>query len=157
MAVKKKFDWSQFTLRIEIEASPEKVFKAWTEDKTVSKWFTTNTIIDPRKNGRVFYEWLDGTQMDTKVLRIIKNRFFSFPFGNKGEKVDVRIKKVSGGSLCELSQLNMKTTENDKIWMHMGCREGWTFFLTNLKAFLEHGVDLRNKNRKNIGKGYINN
>ena len=25
----------------------------------------------------------------------------------------------------------------------MGCNLGWSFFITNLKALLEHGIDLR--------------
>ena len=28
----------------------------------------------------------------------------------------------------------------------MGCLEGWTFYLTNLKSVIEGGLDLRNKN-----------
>jgi hypothetical protein len=28
----------------------------------------------------------------------------------------------------------------------MGCLGGWTFYLANLKSYLEGGVDLRNKN-----------
>jgi hypothetical protein len=27
-----------------------------------------------------------------------------------------------------------------------GCAMGWTFFLANLKAWLEHGIDLRETN-----------
>jgi hypothetical protein len=30
----------------------------------------------------------------------------------------------------------------------VGCGEGWTFYLTNLKSILEGGVDLRNKEMK---------
>ncbi len=26
---------------------------------------------------------------------------------------------------------------------HMGCNLGWSFFMTNRKALLEHGVDFR--------------
>ena len=28
---------------------------------------------------------------------------------------------------------------------YVGCREGWAFFLTNLKSVLEHGIDLRDR------------
>ena len=41
--------------------------------------------------------------------------------------------------------------------MHMGCRAGWVFFLTNLKAYLEHGIDLRTTDPKmTYREGFVN-
>ena len=42
-----------------------------------------------------------------------------------------------------ITQENMAdTTEAHSGW-HLSCNLGWSFFMTNLKAFLEHGIDLR--------------
>jgi uncharacterized protein YndB with AHSA1/START domain len=141
-------DWTQFVLRIAIRATPAQVFKAWTHDKTVSKWFTEKTMIEPRRNGRICFEWLDGDKLEAQVISITKNQSFTFPFGRRGERVTVKFKKDGKGCVCELRQYNMTTSEKSKWEMHRGCMQGWTFFLTNLKAYLEHGIDLRDHNPK---------
>jgi uncharacterized protein YndB with AHSA1/START domain len=157
MPEKKKYDWTQFKLRIEIKASPSRVFKAWTDDKLVSMWFTTKTIIEPKKNGRVYYEWLGGDKFDTRIIDIKKDRLFLIPFGGKGEKIKVTMAKTKSGTVCEIHQFDMKTSPKDKWAMHKGCETGWTFFLTNLKSYLEHGIDLRSHDReKSYKQNYVN-
>ena len=37
------------------------------------------------------------------------------------------------------------TLEAHAGW-HMSCNLGWSFFMTNLKALLEHNIDLRETN-----------
>ncbi|MFN2293057.1 MAG: hypothetical protein ACK2U0_01470, partial [Candidatus Promineifilaceae bacterium] len=46
-------------------------------------------------------------------------------------------------TLLELVQENMPDTPEAQVSWHMGCNLGWSFFMTNLKALLEYGVDLR--------------
>lgn len=158
MAAKsKKHDWSQFVLRVYINTKPEKVFKAWTDDKIVSKWFTQKTVIEPRKGGRLYFEWLAGDKLETKVKQILKDKKFIFPFGNDGTEVSVTFKKDGKGTLCELKQYNMKTDPESKWSMHKGCTQGWTFFLTNLKSYLEHGIDLRSNDvKRSYRDDYVN-
>jgi len=157
MANKPKHDWSQFKLRVFINKPVSKVFEAWTKDKIVSKWFTEKTVIEPKKNGRIYFEWLAGEKMEAKVISISKNRHFTFPFGNKGERVKVSFKKAGRGSVCELHQYNMKTSPESKWMMHRGCIQGWTFFLTNLKSYLENGIDLRSHDvKRSYRQNYVN-
>ena len=153
----KSFDWSQFTVKIEIKAAPSRVFKAWTDEKIITKWFVEEAVIEPKKHGRLYLKWLTGDKSDDEIIAIRKNSLFHFPFGPKGEEVKVKIRKITGGSVCELHQFNMKTGPKDKIYWHMGCRAGWTFFLTNLKAYLENGIDLRSHNpRRSYKQGFVN-
>ena len=152
-----KNDWTQFVLRVNIDAKPERVYKAWTDDKIVSKWFTEKTVIEPRKGGRLYFEWLAGDKLETKVKQAIKNKKFVFPFGKDGLEVSVTIKKDGKGSVCELKQYNMKTDPASKWSIHKGCVQGWTFFLANLKAYLEHGIDLRSHDvKRSYKEDYIN-
>jgi hypothetical protein len=37
----------------------------------------------------------------------------------------------------------------------MGCRTGWTFFLTNLKSILEKGPDLRESDPRRIKETFL--
>lgn len=157
MTLKPKHDWSKFTLRIFIKAPVSKVFKAWIDDTQVSKWFTEKTVIEPKKGGRIYFEWTAGDKFETTVTSIVKDKSFLFPFGNKGEEVKVAFKKEGRGCICELYQYNMKTTPESKWVMHRGCIQGWTFFLANLKAWLEHGLDLRGHDpKKSYKQDYIN-
>jgi uncharacterized protein YndB with AHSA1/START domain len=154
--VAKPYDWSQFTQRIEIKAPPSKVFKSWTDAAEIVRWFTVKAVIEPRKGGRLYFEWLAGDKLDTRIVRIRKPSLLVFPFGGGKEEVSVKIRKSGRVSLVELHQYGMKTTPTQKVSMHLGCQVGWTFFLANLKAWLEHGIDLRSHNpKKSYKQGYI--
>ena len=152
MPKQKPYDWTQFTLRIVIKAAPEKIFKAWTDDKIITKWFPIKAQIEPKKNGRIYMEWVAGDKLDAKVREVVKNQKFVFDFGNQGERVSVKIKRDGKVSILELKQFNMQTTPKMKVGMHMGCKQGWTFFMANLKGFLEHGIDLRSPDPKRCYK-----
>ena len=157
MVATKPYDWTQFKQRIFVKADKERVFRAWTDDRIVSRWFTVKTMIEPRNNGRLYFEWLAGDKFEARIVSIRKPTRFVFPFGSRGEEVAVGIRKVRGGSVVELHQYNMKTSPRSKVEMHMNCKTGWAFFLTNLKAYLEHGIDLRGHNpRRSHRQGYIN-
>ncbi len=154
---KKPFDWTQFFLRIAIDASPKKVFQAWTDDNIVPRWFTVKAEMEPKKKGGIYWEWLGGDKLETKTIDYVRNKKFVFPFGSKGEQVAITIVPDGNGSICELRQTKMKTDPKSRINMHMGCKQGWTFFLTNLKSYLEHGVDLRSHDPNRCYKrNYIN-
>ncbi len=156
MPTKAKHDWTQFLLKVNINAVPSRVFRAWTVSKELNKWFTCGGSIEPRKGGTFRQIFLDGTTYDSQVLAVRKGTLLRFSFG-KDEKVEVKIKKAGKGAECWLKQYDMKTGPNDKWNMHMGCRIGWTFFLANLKAYLEHGIDLRSQDPKKTWKEhYIN-
>jgi len=143
MPPKKKYDWTQFHLKIFIKATPEKVFKAWTDAATVSQWFTVKTEIIPKRGGLIYFEWLAGDKWETTFTEFAKNRKIVFPFGKGGEMVAVTVRKQGKGTVCELHQYDMKDTPKIRWTMHRGCLGGWIFFLTNLKAYLEHKIDLR--------------
>lgn len=153
----KPYDWTQFTQRVLIKAPPLRVFKAWTDPAEIVRWFTVKAELEPRKGGRLYFEWLAGDKFEGKIIRVRKPNLLVFPFGSKGEEVEVKISKVKGGSLVELRQYGMKTSPNDKVSMHLGCQTGWTFFLANLKAWLEHKIDLRGHDpSRSYRQGYIN-
>lgn len=153
----KTYDWTQFTLKIMVAAPADKVFQAWTDDKVITKWFPVKATIEPVKGGRIYLEWLGGDKLDDKIIEIRKHQSFVFPFGTKGEQVSIKFIKVKGGTVVELHQSKMKTTPQDKVQMHLGCIQGWTFFLANLKSFLEKKYDLRGHDiNRSYRQGYIN-
>ncbi|RZK15239.1 MAG: SRPBCC domain-containing protein, partial [Pedobacter sp.] len=48
----------------------------------------------------------------------------------------------------ELTQKNIPTDENSKRNIRLGCHNGWSFYLINLKSVFEGGLDLRNKDNR---------
>jgi hypothetical protein len=58
--------------------------------------------------------------------------------------VKVTLEKHDPGCLVTLHQYNIPETDEDKSYWDFGCKTGWNFYLTNLKAFMDHGVDLSN-------------
>ena len=44
--------------------------------------------------------------------------------------------------MLTLRQYNIPTDPESTLNIHFGCSNGWTFWLANLKAWLEHGIHL---------------
>lgn len=151
------YDWTQFKQRVFIRAKREKVYRAWTDEREIVKWFCEKAAIEPRKGGRLYFEWLGNDKLDSTVITARKPSKFVFPFGGKSVEVAISLSAVKGGTVVQLHQYNMTTSPRMKVNMHMGCKEGWAFFLANLKSWLEHGVDLRDHNpKRSYVQGYIN-
>ncbi len=155
------YDWSTFTKRISVRATEEEIYRAWTTEKGLVSWFLRTSIFtgpsgtrtedDPCQEGDTFlWQWFgycDDVQESRKILSNNGKNAFSFEFSG-GCVVAVEISSYEGGSIVELVQSNIPTDESGKTGYHLGCMEGWTFYLANLKSVLEGGLDLRNKDEK---------
>lgn len=149
----KKYNWKEFTLRAAVNASPEKVFKMWTIPKEICKWFLATAKFDLKKGGSYEWTWVAGGLEKGKILAIKKPSMLSITFA--GCKCDVNIKKYKKGAVVILRQYEIATDENNKIGTHMNCSLGWSFYLANLKAYLEHGIDLRERDPKQLKDGTV--
>lgn len=56
--------------------------------------------------------------------------------------VAVTLEDNGSAVLVTLKQYNIPTDEKSKMQIHHGCNNGWTFWMANLKAYLEHGIQL---------------
>lgn len=150
---KKKFDWSQFTQRVAVAAPVEKVFQMWTDPVQLRSWFLADAKIDLKKGGEFEWKWLAGVKEKGRVLSVKKPSKLSFTFA--GSVCDVTFKKDKRGSLVILHQHNIPRTEKGKFDVHLNCSCGWTFYLTNLKTYLEYGIDLRETNAVQLKNGTV--
>jgi uncharacterized protein YndB with AHSA1/START domain len=159
------YDWSKFVLRIPVNAPLETIYHAWATQKGIEAWFLrsaryfsdTNTLREEnefiQKGDR--YTWLwhgydDDTVEHNDILEANGTDELSFVFAGHCV-VTVSIGMLDTETVVELTQENIPTGEEGKADIHIGCMEGWTFYLANLKSILEGGLDLRNRNM-NIGK-----
>ncbi|MEW5702288.1 MAG: SRPBCC domain-containing protein [Candidatus Zixiibacteriota bacterium] len=171
------FDWTQFRLGIYVRARPEDVYTIWTTSQGLCRWFLRSAAfaassgrpssrreaakVPPfetlaarpdaemcQTGDRYRWEWFynDGVAGEDWVLDVRPPTKLSFGFG-AGMLVEVLLRKQ--GVWCEvnLRQYDIPNTPRAHRDMHMGCRAGWVFFLTNLKSVVEGGHDLRETER----------
>ena len=163
------YDWSRFTKRIDVNVPIETLYTAWSTRRAMEDWFlrlcdykkpdgTPRAGDEPAEKGDSYtwrwHGWANDTTETGTILEANGQDYFSFSFG--GEKagdmrVNVTLKTEEGVSIVEVTQENIPTDENGKTQYHLGCMEGWVFYLANLKSVLQGGIDLRNRNEK-LGK-----
>ncbi len=154
-----KSGWSSFVKRIPINSSVEKVYEAWATQEGLESWFLRKAeFTKPDKSLRERnsfiqkgdkYEWYwhgyaDSVNEKREVINANDKDKLSFTF-SENCLVTVKIKQQHEIVICELTQENIPEDDNPKTNLLVGCGEGWTFYLANLKSILEGGIDLRNK------------
>lgn len=156
------FDWSRFAVRININASAEKLYRCWATREGIEYWFLRRSEYKkpgggPRAGDEAVaagdsYQWYwhgypDEATEEGEILDCNGKDFFRFRFGNAG-LCTVSIYKEEDEHIVELIQTEIPTDEKGKQNWYIGCKTGWTFYMANLKSMLEGGIDLRNKNEK---------
>ena len=159
------YDWSKFELRIPINATPEVIYRALATKEGIESWFLREARFfteesQPRTSTEYIqkgdrYTWLwhgydDETVEHNDIIDANGHDSMSFVFAGHCI-VTITIGMLDSETIVQLTQQNIPTGEDGRINIHLGCMEGWTFYLTNLKSILEGGLDLRNRNM-NIGK-----
>jgi uncharacterized protein YndB with AHSA1/START domain len=132
-----------------IQAPPETVFRALTDAGELTKWFPSSAESDPRPGGAFTYkyEFDDSSKnhvMTNKYEDVTPSRRVSYPWKTPHGMTHVEFTLESRDGETELRLVHSGWRESDD-WqqskeMH---REGWGFFLDNLKSYLERGEDKR--------------
>ena len=152
-------DWSRFTVRINIRARRTDLYDAWTTKAGMEYWFLRNCeFVDPkgyllddeetiRTGCQYTFQWHgypDEVTEKGEILEANGQDLVVFRFGNAGI-CSVRILLAGDEQIVEMEQSDIPTDEASKFKFHVGCKTGWTFYLTNLKSLFEGGIDLRNR------------
>ena len=105
-----------------------------------------NTAIQKNDNYKwLWYGYPDEVVEFGKIIETNGRDLLQFTFAEQCI-VTVKIYTELNETIVELTQENIPTDEYSKTQFHLGCSNGWTFYLANLKSILEGGIDLRNKN-----------
>jgi uncharacterized protein YndB with AHSA1/START domain len=132
-----------------IDAPPATVFRALTDPAELDRWWTTGSESDPRTGGKFSYrfEFADPSRnhiYEGDYHEVVAGERVSYPWqAALGETtVDVRLRP--GGDDTELTLTHSGWGDGaeaeEAVQMH---EQGWSFFLDNLKSYLEGGSDLR--------------
>jgi len=151
------FDWTKFTKKIAVKAGIQEIYNAWTIPAEIEKWFLSkanyfdeNSTQKERKkpiSKGDSYEWswyLYDIIEKGKITEANGKDFLQFTFAGNC-LVDVKLLRKKDHTIVELTQKDIPTDDESKRGIRLGCDAGWSFFMTNLKAFFEGGIDLRNK------------
>jgi hypothetical protein len=154
--------WKKFVKRIPINTKPVVIYKAWSSQHELEKWFlrkaeftkpdgSLRLLEEEIQKGDHYSWWWHGYPDDVfekkQILEANGKDFLQFGF-TLDCIVSVRLSSFDGTTIVELTQDNIPPDDNPATNLHIGCGEGWTFYLANLKSYLEGGIDLRNKNEK---------
>jgi uncharacterized protein YndB with AHSA1/START domain len=149
-------DWTSFELKIAVKAGIQDMYDAWTKAAQVEKWFlqactylkdgTSLAAGETVQTGDTYaWRWYfyDETEHG-EICQANGTNFLQFSFAGNC-LVDVQLEPAGDYTLVRLRQHNIPTDEASQFGIRIGCVEGWTFYLTNLKSVYEYGHDLRNK------------
>lgn len=152
--------WTNFRKRIFINKPIQEVYNAWAIPKNLTTWFlekaeyfdSKNSLRSPddfiQAGDRQSWKWHNWETIEKgNVLEANGTDKISFTFGSGGN-VHLSFKSIENSTEVELVQDEIPTDDESKMNLFVGCSNGWTFWLTNLKAWLEHGITLHVKRLK---------
>lgn len=157
------FTWGKFIRRIALNTAPPDVYSAIATADGLTQWFvkdvTSSSGTQVRDRNEPFqkndtYKWTwyyKDFILEGSILEANNRDFIQFTFGSS--VVSLKIIPGNNATLLELVQTEENSNAKTQL-KEIDCFATWTFFLTNLKATLEKGVDLREK--KPLIEGLVN-
>ncbi len=148
--------FDSFTKKIYIKAPIEKLYWCWATKEGIESWFLRKAeYVTPDGSlrndeliqvGDIYtWEWHNWNgQEKGSILKANGKDLLEFSFAEVC-KVSVSLEDKGNAVLVTLKQYEIPTDEKTKMQVYNGCSCGWTFWLANLKAFLEHGILLNEK------------
>jgi uncharacterized protein YndB with AHSA1/START domain len=122
-----------------LKATPERVFRGLTKPDGLESWWAAKAMIDARKGGEFSLHFRNGFFLTGRVISLAKDKSLSFSWVDNSVPKFTLSPVKGGGTLLRLTQ---KGIEEDGTALN-AC--GWSYYLTNLKSVMDHGVDLRSK------------
>jgi uncharacterized protein YndB with AHSA1/START domain len=128
----------------EIRSRPRVVFNALTSSEALVRWFCKTAEIDPRKGGRYRFAWSDRHRNAGEVLEFKPDQSLILTWSQNGEatRAAFRLDPTKGGTILRFRQTGLpRDLARPVNFIEVYAR--WVYHLTNLRAFLETGRDLR--------------
>jgi uncharacterized protein YndB with AHSA1/START domain len=152
-------EWSRFVVRIDVKAGIPLLYRLWTTQAGLESWFLRSSLFTndqgqlchPEESVQpgYAYTWHWHGYPDTvleqgQILEVNGSDRLCFSFGKAGNCL-VTLEAWKERSIVTIEQYDIPTDEASKFQFHIGCQQGWTFYLANLKSIAEGGIDLRNR------------
>lgn len=133
---------------IEVEASPERVWRALTEARELERWFPLEARVEPGEGGEVFMSWKNEFEGTSQILTWEPPTHLRVSWGapaeGSGQVTDYYIEGGGGTTRLRVVTSGFPEDASWDDWVE-GTRLGWLFELTSLKLYLERheGEDRR--------------
>lgn len=134
------------------QAKPEKVFRALTNAKELTKWFLKDAQVQLKKGGKMRFFWSPKDKHENKILDLVPNKRLQMTWPTMGwggtPKTDTYVTfSLTPRGKYTLLQIEHTGFGPGEEWVmyYAATYSGWTYYLLNLKSWLEHGIDLRDK------------
>ena len=88
---------------IELNADPEDVWEALTDESQLEEWFANDVELDPTPGGRGVFRWDNGETREAIVESVDEGERIVLRFDDDGV-VDLRVVATDGGSLVEVRE-----------------------------------------------------
>jgi uncharacterized protein YndB with AHSA1/START domain len=142
-----KAEYLEIKTALQILKPIDEVFEAVIDPEKMSNYFISKSDGRIEEGKTVNWEFpeFDGS-WPVRISKVEKDSFISFSWeGATGFETVVEMKfeqRINNTTVVRISEKSMKNDEYGIKWM-LSNTEGWTNFLCCLKAYLEHGINLR--------------
>lgn len=146
-----ELQWNSFEKKIYIHSTLERLYHLWATEQGITSWFLRAAEFrrptgERRKQSEFIrkgdtYAWFwhnwDG-KAEGEITQANGKDLIEFSF--EDSMVSVHLESKGDVVIVTLKQFDIPEDDESKLKIHFGCSNGWTFWLTNLKAFVEHGI-----------------
>jgi uncharacterized protein YndB with AHSA1/START domain len=132
-----------------VRSTPERVYDALATAAGLNAWFTTESLIEPPPNGKLYFYWKDwgvdhytGESHGAVIEAIRPERFvFQWPvdIGSYHTTVAINFEPTGEGTVVKLIESGYQENA-DKLQNMLNRATGWGEALTLMKFYVEHGV-----------------
>lgn len=142
-----------YTVQTKIQRPVSEVFDAIVDENTICKYFTDKTSGPLLEGQRIIWTWNTWGDFPVIVKKIVENELIHLELDpqewkkteDRAYTVDVFLEMEPldhGSTMLSISEQGWLTDEAGLKGSHDNC-SGWTHMALCLKAFVEHGIDLR--------------
>jgi len=147
-------EYKQFVQIIYVEAPMDTVYASMTTAKGMSGWGSMEVSLtaadgtevpagEPALPGTTFrFIWHTGHDETGEFLEANGSDRLRYSFGN-GIEVTITLEEVEDGTVKVKLVQTQDGSAEENLKILLGYKEGWGFYLTNMKSVLEGGLDLR--------------
>lgn len=136
----------EVNVRERIPTPVDEVFSAIVDPTKMSRYFITGGSGPMRAGTKVEWEFADvGAKVVVDVVEVEENRKVVYESTGSGARSRVTITLTRDESGMTVVAINESGWPMDREGVNraLGQASGWTYFLCCLKAYLQHGINLR--------------
>ncbi len=141
-----------YTVQTKIARPVADVFDAVVSKNRMTKYFITEATSDLVEGKEVIWTWGEYGDGPVVVRKVVENELIELAIDSRKWKktedyayevlVIFEFEELEDGTMLKISEQGWRTDEDGLAASHDNCG-GWTHMSMCLKAYIEHGIDLR--------------